>query len=423
MESLNVVDVDTQQKYMKRFLLGILIYSISINLIASEWISVKIIFVFQLVGLALFLFYWIKLASWKNISGWYLRILISLLLLWEVYIVCHGFIFQYPYLKEHLFADNRSMPYLLPLALFVTVNNYFFIQKLFRYIYLLGIIFIITFFLLFPYLISHQIFSEFFVLTFAIISGFTLLTSFYHPKKKVVIALIVILLALLLITILARRNVMLTCAGFLSFSLFIIPVINKNTSLIKKGLFIFSFIFVILVGYNVFVSNQYGIFYKITKRATADTREVVFFYYFMDMSENDFLLGKGINGTYFCPGVDKAWNDGEESRYRDLDYRVYIECGYLQLILNGGAVYLFLYLLILIPAIIKGLFFSRNIFSKACAILILMHLIDMAPFGLPTFSLRGFLVWFCVAICFSKEMRLKNEEEMQSFLSLKNPAV
>jgi hypothetical protein len=423
MESLNVIDVDSQQKYMKRFLLGILIYSISINLFVSGWISAKIVNIIQLTGLALFSFYWIKLASWQNISSWYLRITLSLLLIWEIYIVCHGFIFNYQYLKEHLFTDNRSLPYLLPLALFVTVNNSFFLKKVFDYCYKLGIIFLIALPVCLPFLLDKQYFSEQYVWVFAMGCGFILLTSFYQPRKRLIVALIVIVLALLLITIMARRNIMLTCACFLLFSFFIIPVINKNTSLIKKVLFILSFTFTVLVGYSVFISNQHGIFYKITKRATDNTREVVFFYYLMDMSDTDFLLGKGLNGTYFCPGVDKEWTGGEDLKYRDLDYRVYIECGYLQLLLNGGIIYLAIYLLILIPAIIKGLFFSRNLFSKSCAILILMHLIDMFPFGLPSFSLRGFLVWFCIAICYSKEMRLKNEEEMQSFLSFKELTV
>jgi hypothetical protein len=423
MESLNVVDVDAQQKYMKRFLWGILIYSIAICLNVSNWIPGKIINFIQLIGLVLFLFYWIKLASWKNISSWYLRIAVSLLLIWELFIVCHGFIFQIPYLKEHLFTDNRSMPYLLPLALFVAVNNSFFIKKIFDYCYKLGMIFLIAIPVCLPFLFVNQNFSEQYVWVLAMGGGFLLLTSFYQPRKRVVVASIVMVLALLLITVMARRSIMLTCVCFLSFSFLLIPVINKNTSLIKKTVFIFSFVFVIFIGYNTFVSNQSGIFRKITKRATADTRETVFFFYFMDLSEKDFLWGKGLNGTYFCPGVDRAWNDGEDFKYRDLDYRVYIECGYLQLLLNGGIIYLSIYLLILIPAIIKGLFFSRNLFLKSCAILILMHLIDMAPFGLPTFSLRGFLVWFCVAICYSKEMRLKDEDEMQSFLAFKETTV
>jgi hypothetical protein len=415
MEGLNKIDIDRQQKYMTRFLFGILIYSISVNLL-HDLFPGKIINVFQLCGLGIFLHYWFKLASWQNISSWYLRIIISLLLIWEIYIVFHGFIFQYPYLKEHLFADNRTTPYLLPLAAFVSVNDSLFLQKIFKYSHKLGIIFLITFPFLFAYLLSDQSLSEQYVWILAMGSGFILLTSFYHPKKKNIIALIVMVLALLLITIMARRSIMLTCACFLLFSFLIIPVINKNTPIIKKAIFIFSFIFVVMVGYSLFVSNQYGIFYKITKRATVDSREDVFFFYSMDMSNTDLLIGKGLNGTYYCPGIDRAWNNGEDVRHRDLDYRVHIECGYLQLLLNGGIIYLAIYLLILIPAIIKGMFFSRNLFSKSCAILILMHLIDMAPFGLPSFSWRGFLVWFCVAICYSKEMRLKDEDAMKQFL-------
>jgi hypothetical protein len=422
MESLNTVDIDSLQKYTKRFFIGLLIYSMATNF-SPESIPGALVNVFQLIGLALLGFYWLKLASRQNISNRYLRIAIILLLMWEVFIICHGFIFKYIYLKEHLFTDNRSMPYLLPLAVFVTVNNSFFLQKLFDYCHKLGVVFLIALPFLLSYILSHQSFSEQYVWILSTGSGFILLTSFYHSKKRTVVALIVMILALLLITIMARRSIMLTCACFLLFSLLIIPVINKEVSLLKKGIFIFLFSFIVITGYTVFVSNQYGTFYKITKRATEDTRETVFFYYFMDMSPTDFLIGKGINGTYFCPGVDRSWSGGEDPRHKNLDDRVHIECAYLQLILNGGIIYLVIYLLILLPAIIKGLFFSRNLFSKSCAILILMHLIDMAPFGLPSFSWRGFLVWFCVAICFSKEMRLKDEEEMQNFLSLKKSIV
>ncbi|MDR1437340.1 MAG: hypothetical protein LBI65_04395, partial [Candidatus Symbiothrix sp.] len=154
MESLkNVRDIDSQQKYIKRFLWGILIYSLSTHFIPG-FVSGKIINVMQLSGLVLFSFYWFKLASRQNISNWYLRIAVSLLLIWELYIICHGFTFQYILLKENLFSDNRSVPYLLPLALFVTVNNSFFLKKVFDYSYKLGVVFLIAFPVFLPYLLS-----------------------------------------------------------------------------------------------------------------------------------------------------------------------------------------------------------------------------------------------------------------------------
>ena len=412
-------DISLQKKHINRFIIGILLYSISINLF-SEFIPGNIINVVQLIGLAIWGFYWTKLASLKNISDWYLRITIFLLIIWQLYIVYHGFIFEYLYIKDHLFADNRSMSYLVPLAVFISVNNTSFWQILFNYLHKMGIAFLIMFPFVLFYLLSNQNIAEQYVWILAMGSGFILLTSFYHPRKRVVIALVVMIIALLFITVMARRNIMVTCACFLFFSFIIIPIINKNTPIIKKAVFLVSFTLLITIGYSVFESNQDGIFYGFTKRATENTRETVFLFYFLDMSPTDFVIGKGINGTYFCPEVDREWSGGEDPKHKNLDDRVYIECGYLQLILNGGVIYLALYLLILIPAMFKGFFLSRNLFSKSCAFLILMHLIDMAPFGLPTFSLRQFTLWFCVAVCFSKEMRRKDEEEMKKFLMPEN---
>ncbi|MDR0505326.1 MAG: hypothetical protein LBH32_00700 [Dysgonamonadaceae bacterium] len=422
MDSLNIIDNETLQKHIKRFFWGILIYSIASHILFEinlKHLSGVIINIIQLCGLAMWGFSMLKLVSWRNVSNRYLLVTVTALLLWEVFIMFHGFIFNYPYLKEHLFSDYRSMSYLVPLAVFVMVNNPVFLQKTCKYSYRLGIAFLIAFPFFSTLLLEEQTIAEQFVWIFATGgSGFILLTSFYHSRRKVIVSTIVMVLALIFITIMARRSIMLLCSYFLLFSFLIIPIVNKNNSWLKKWIFIFSFLIITFAGYNIFLSNKYGTFYKITKRATEDTREIVFLSFLMDMSNTDFIIGKGCNGTYFCPGVDKDFNGGEELKYRDLDYRTHIECGYMQLILNGGIIYLAIYLLIMFPAIFKGLFFSRNIFSKACALLILIHLLDMVPFGLPTFSWRQFLLWFAVAICYSKEFRLKEDEEIYEILSI-----
>ena len=419
MESLTAIDSATQQKNITRFLIGILIYSISTVLLV-EFIGGKFLNLIQLFGLGVFAFYWVKLASWKNISSWYLRITVSLLILWQIFIICNGFLFQYAVIKEHLFVDNRSTPYLLPLVVFVTVNSPFFLQKTFDYAYRLGIAFLALLPFLLSYILDNQGFSEQYVWILGIPCGFILLTFFYHSKKRVVLSFIVMFLSLFIITIMARRNIMFTCTTFLFCSLLIIPLLNKNISILKKGIFIFSFITVAFLGFNFFLSNETGMFNKFTKRASEDTRETVMLCYFLDMTDKDLIIGRGLNGTYFCPGVERAWSStAEDKAHRDLDDRVYIESGFLQLILNGGVIYLFLYMIVLIPAIIIGLFFSRNLFVKGCAILILLFILDMIPFGLPTFSFRHFIVWFCVAICFSQKMRLMQEEEITAFLNKK----
>ena len=77
------------------------------------------------------------------------------------------------------------------------------------------------------------------------------------------------------------------------------------------------------------------------------------------MKTPDWIAGRGITGQYFCPDI-------EEEQFND--YRSVIETGYLNIILKGGFVSLILLLLITIPAIIKGIFYSNNILSKAAGI-------------------------------------------------------
>jgi hypothetical protein len=422
MESLTTIDSTTdQQRNMTRFLIGILIYSLSTAILA-EFIPGKFVNLIQLFGLGVFAFYWLKLASWKNISSRYLRITVSLLILWQVFIVCNGFLFQYAVIKEHLFSQYRTMSYLLPVAVFVTVNNSFFLQKIADYAYKMAIIFVALLPFLLSTILGNQAFAEQYMWILGMPCGFLLLTFFYHSKKRVIISFIVMFLSLFIITIMARRNIMFTCAAFLLSSLLIIPLLNKNITIIKKGIFLFSFITIAFIGFNFFISNETGMFGKFTKRASEDTREMVTVFFFLDMTERDkdFIIGRGLNATYFCPGVERSWStNAEDKAHRDLDDRIYIESGFLQLILNGGIIYLVLYMIVLIPAIIKGLFFSRNLFVKGCAILILLFILDMIPFGLPTFSFRHFIAWFCVAICFSKEMRWMSEEEIKAFLTPK----
>lgn len=419
MESVKPMGKTPVQQYLTRFLLGILIYSVATVIMPLEVVPGSIMNIIQLVALGLYGYYWTKLASLQNIYSRYLRTAIFLLLAWQCYILFHGFIFSYPYLKEYLFSNGyRLLPYLVPLVVFIPVNNPFFLQKLFGYIHRFGIFSLCAFPFLFFVLTSDQGFSEQYIWVFAIGSGLTLLTAFEHPKKNVQIAVITMLVGLLLASIMARRNIMLSCSGFLLFALFLIILVNRNITLAKKFGFICLAGLIGVAGYVVFVSNQDGMFAKITQKATEDTRSEVFLGFFLDMEDTDMVIGRGINGSYYAPGVDEDWVGGRDksNNYRDLDYRVYIECGYLQLMLNGGVVYIVLFLLVLLPAIVLGLGFSKNIFSKGCALVIFLWLIDMAPFGLPCFTLRYFIVWFCVALCYSKELRRMSDEQIKELL-------
>ena len=125
------------------------------------------------------------------------------------------------------------------------------------------------------------------------------------------------------------------------------------------------------------------------------------------MKPTDWAIGKGINGEYFCPGIDED---------APTNYRNIIETGYLQIILKGGIIRLILYLLIAIPALILGLFFSKNLLSKAAGIWIFISLISLYPATVNSFNLNYLLVWISIGICYSKELRILPDDQIADLI-------
>jgi hypothetical protein len=144
-------------------------------------------------------------------------------------------------------------------------------------------------------------------------------------------------------------------------------------------------------------------------RIGQDSRSEVEQYFFRDLKPIDWIIGKGINGKYFCPMGDGI---GGITILRNG-----IETDYLNIILKGGIISLGLNLLIAIPAIINGLFHSKNLLSKAAGIWILFYLIDLYPSPVTTFSLNYLLVWISIGICYSKELRYLSDEKIKEVLT------
>lgn len=367
----------------------------------------------QIITLSGFLWNLFKLSALANIESKYLRNIFIVFTIWVIYIVLNGINLNYYYVKEYLFETYRGTPYLIPLILLVPLYKSAFIRKLWSLSYLLGQLFLILFpFYLILGLYKDQSFSEMYIWVLATGPAFLLLTSKYHTRKEIVLSCVVVFMAFVLATVLARRNIMVTYAGFMFAAFWIYLFYNKTISFKNKILAVSLSILLLGAGIYMFVSNQDTVFSKITRRASLNSREFVFAAYAVEMNKDItyVIFGKGINGTYYAPGVDEDFM-GVRLTYRNMDYRLHIENGYLQLVLNGGIIYLLLFLSILVPAGYLGLFRSNNLFVKGCGAVVFLWLIDMIPFGVASFSFRYLLVWICVGICFSKRLRLMNEDE------------
>lgn len=400
------------------FWTGFLIYTISFS-VPGVYFSLKYVQPLQLVGIALFIPSGFYLIRW-SFESIYLKVLFLIYIFWSIVTVIRGLSGDYEFLKTMLFdAPFSIFIYLAPLVLLFK-GFYSNLRKLFIVIVILNVVYLIYTILFYKIVIFGvsgyfrlpswitEIFSHF--LSFP--AAFLLLTYMYHKKWKVIYALLILAATFLIVTIRARRGLMFMSVSFMLASYLLFYFTNKG-KILKIILSIGVLVFVVFYSFVTYSKNQYGTFGLITSRIDEDTRKGVENYFYAGMSTTELVIGRGANGLYYCPGI-------EEQQDNVTVLRSVIETGYLQIVLKSGFIGLGLYLLITIPAIFTGLFYSRNALSKASAIWILLYTIFLYPTYVNMFSLTYLIIWFSVRICYDKTFRLKSNEEINSlFLPIK----
>jgi hypothetical protein len=331
-------------------------------------------------------------------------------------IILRGFVFEREFLQQMVFDAYAGLfLYLVPLILLFP-RNLSSIKMVFNVIITLSVIYII--FILWNlndlvYIgknINSQAMVEYFSKTLSIPCGFILLTFIYHSDRRKIWALLVVLLSLILAIIRARRGLMFMTSTLLLLSAVVYFFANKG-NLFKRffPLLLLPVVFMLLN--KVYHENESGFFSLITERIDEDTRSGVELYFYNDMEVQDWIIGKGINGLYFCPV-------GFEIENREIkDYRFGVETDYLTIILKGGIISLGLLLLIAVPALIKGLFYSSNILSKAAGLWILLWIIELYPTTVTTYTMNYLLVWISIGICYSDEIRNMPEDKLKEYLA------
>ena len=132
-------------------------------------------------------------------------------------------------------------------------------------------------------------------------------------------------------------------------------------------------------------------------------RANLFLDFLQNMNQLDLIFGRGSVGTY----VSIASGGSP---------RVNIECGYLQVILKGGLIMLSLMLLLAIPAMIRGIFTSRNYVVKAFGFIVAGRLIEMVFFGLPEASPRYALFWIAIGICLNSQIHKMTDSQIEVYM-------
>jgi len=395
------------------FWLGIIVYSAAYTFSYTGILNDNVWNLIQAIGLLLCIPAAVSLFRFK-IDNAYLRFMFSLYCLWVIFIVARGFELNYLFFKHMLFDGWTGVfLYFVPLVLFFPKSVYY-LPNLFKAIIILGIIYLVYDAMFLKTLLDNdpenltgKTLTEYFSKTLAVPCGFLLLTYFYHNYKIRVFALVVLTITLLLGLIRARRGLIFMSACPLIIAYIIFVCFNlKKFSAIFLSLVLLSVLFA--YGFRMYNKNKEGMFSLITERADVDTRTDVESCFYDDMKTKDWIIGRGVVGQYYCPGTE---NDDL------LLFRYQIETDYLNIILKGGIIGLALLLLMAVPAIIKGLFFSKNLLTKASAIWILLWLFDLYPSTVTTFTLNYILVWIAVGICYTKSIRDMPEDAIRKILN------
>ena len=120
------------------------------------------------------------------------------------------------------------------------------------------------------------------------------------------------------------------------------------------------------------------------------------------------------------------WGRGANGAFHTLyDYsggqRVYMEWGYLYLVLKGGIIYLFLFVFCLLHGAYVGYFRSNNAFSKALSFMCLILVLNLISTGAePQYSMLYVLSWMCFGLVERKEVRSLSDSEIYNFFNIKH---
>lgn len=395
------------------FWLGFIIYSASYTISETAQVNYVICNIFQIIGMFLMLPSAVILISIR-IESIFFKVLFLVFILWQILTVIRGIELNYQIAKVLLFDPNMGIfLYIAPVVALIPVSRPF-LKRTFQTIIVLSIIYLLYDILFLRQLLypqenmRSQAIFEYFTQQLSLSSGFMLLTFIYHKRRVNLFILFTIFVTFMLAVIRARRGLIFMTFSMLFFTYLIYQFENK-TKVINIILSLFILTSITFVGVRIYNEHRKNTFSLITERIGQRTRSEVERYFYRDMQTRDWLFGKGFNAEYFCPGVTEGVG-------RITIYRKVVETGYLQVILNGGIVSLTLMLLIIIPAMIKGIFYSRNILTKAAGIWIFLFLLYMYPGTITKFSMHYLLVWVSVGICFSEKIRNLTDENISAML-------
>lgn len=343
-----------------------------------------------------------------------IRRLYYLYLLWLILILIRPFFNNNPIDGFSPVDRYQWLSFLVPFFVFFGIKNIN-IKHIFSIGYfsgIIGILFLIFYFediYLSPIPLGFEEYQEYIGIVgiptyFLAINSFLI---FFYPYTKIKYKVFIFIsfgIVVFNMIISARRGGVVSFALLLLFTFFLYVFHSGKGSKFLKLLSVFGAILLLISIYFLYADTTFAL---LISRLDEDSRSGVEWYMLKSFRDQpfDWLFGRGLNGTYFCPLFENENNQ-----------RGIIETGYLFLILKGGIINLCFFLFFLLHSFLKGLFNSNNMLIKGMSLYLLAHVIFLVPFGVPSFDIEYLLVWVFILFCQSREWRLKSDEEIKSLL-------
>ena len=394
---------------IKLFLVGFYIFTIGVCFMSIPGIPIFMNRFIQLIGINLILLVFIKRMSYRGING-YLGLIFCLFILWQIIIIARDDKFSLWNFQRYLFTPGYLL-YLAPIMIYkiADLSNFKYILFLVLCLYKTFVFFIV---LLFPFIIMGGNCGlncyESLNASLATATLFGILIQKYLNKEGKRWLFVASILALIIALILGRRSIIITyLVTIVFYQLYRYKYVLVSFKHKLKVVLVWLFIGVSLFLFLKFLGPV--LFGRLFDRMMDDTRCVVELSFFADIipGSYEFWVGRGISGTYYAPGIEE----------NGTDYREHIESGYLELILKGGGTFVLLYLLLTIPAVILGLFYSKNNFCRLAAIYCIIYSGFLYGIGSYfSFGIRYLLLIYCVLICYKKTYRGMSDYEISNII-------
>ncbi len=386
------------KKLYTLFWFGIIIYMLGFTLSVLNNPIYILCDLMRLFGIGCFVWATAKLVRF-NPGNQYIKVMYFFYMLWLMITVLRGLKPDYEFIKNTLFNPFSGLfLYFVPLLLLFPKTAQFY-KTTFKAISVLGILFLVLTIISIGQLRDLDFeggrdLLEYFVKILSLPSGILVMTYCYQTRRKKTIAFMVMAASVLLATFRARRGLMFMSGSVFIFTFFIFVYRHKE-QLAAILLGIIVAIFFSFYAFTLFNSGNSYLLGKAKERLDEDTRTEVEVFFFRDMQVKDWLIGRGMAGLVAAPPeIDPS---EEHPGYRDG-----VETDYLTIMLKGGVISLGLLLAIAIPAMVQGLFLSKNTLSKAAGFWILLWLLSLYPSTVTSFTVNYMLVWISIGICYSK---------------------